>query len=1089
MKKVFIFLCAVLLFVLVTPFSAFAVNTAPVVIPNIQQWTGGTGTFHFPEIGRICYDEDALATTADVLKDDLADFTNIAHTVVKTSSPAAGDIFLTLNCSDSTIGMEGYLMTVDNYTAIIANADAGAFYGTRTLLQILKQDPAHANIPNGSIKDFPKYKERGFMLDVARKYFTPQYLENYIRQMAWLKLNDFHLHFTDDQGFRLKSDSYPNLSFDQGYSKQYLRTLQDIAAKYHVTITPEIDLPGHASAVVKAYPETGHAPGTSLNSSKEGLRPIDLSKDASWDIAYGLLDEFVPLFDAPDFHIGGDEYPGYGTGATLNNLLINYPDMLTKAQSMGLQTEADLYYKFLNSMGDYVETNYGKKARFWEWPERFEPYTSIDIDNDMIFDAWEGPEAVNRSAQGFKIINSNWKSTYIVPGTNMYPDMQTLYEQWQPNWLDLTGTIQLAANDPNLLGAKFHNWNDYAGAYNEGGLDRFTLLPLKVFAEDIWGAPRRASLTAFKTEVNALGNAPGHGVDLVGAWKFEENSGNTTKDTSGYTKTATINGSVRTTSGKYGSALVFDGVDDTVNISEPDINGSWTVSTWVNRTASITGNAIIMDSENASIKLEQVGSANVGFTNKTTSTDYTFNYNAPVGQWVNLTFVGNASQTILYVNGVLNQTIAAGIKCPMDTLGSSTNSMNGTLDEVKVYARELDSTAIASLQNGMLMYMPFEDSDQTIALDTSGSLYHGVIKSPTERTESGKEGKGILLSNRNSEIVLCHDDVSGPWTTSIWVNKAAGSLGGPLLRSYLSAISIGSTGIPKLTVHGVADYSFTTAIDEDVWTNLTFTSDGVSQTSLYVNGEYKETINNTISLPLMTLGYWWQAFDGKVDELKVYDRALSSAEIKDMVGYSPWIGELTTNSVQLLWNNVTGATGYNVYRSSSPDSGYVKINASVMTDTGYFDFGLTSGNTYYYKLTYELSGVESSQSGKETVAVPAEVLLSLNKPATAQNSTTSHGPELANDSSASTYWDGSSAPKWWRIDLLDQYDLTKLVITNYTDGTRYYQYNIQSSTDGFNWVQLVEKNRYQYCNRYWRSVHREYKSKVCKSQYDIWLCR
>jgi len=222
LKKIFLGLFLILTGVMLVQLPAFALNLSPVIIPNIQQWTGGTGTFTYPSAGRICYEQDALATTANTLKDDILGFTNVTHTVVKTDTPAVGDIFLTLTCTDPTIGTEGYLMDIATYVKISANADAGAFYGTRTLLQILKQDTAHANVPYGAIKDFPKYKERGFMLDVARKYFTPQYLESYIRQMAWLKLNDFHLHFTDDQGFRLKSDSYPSLSFDQGYVSAHI---------------------------------------------------------------------------------------------------------------------------------------------------------------------------------------------------------------------------------------------------------------------------------------------------------------------------------------------------------------------------------------------------------------------------------------------------------------------------------------------------------------------------------------------------------------------------------------------------------------------------------------------------------------------------------------------------------------------------------------------------------------------------------------------------------------------------------------------------------------------------------------------------
>ena len=429
MKKLALVICLSLcLFSL--PFSSRAAaegstpgNAAPNVIPNIQQWTGGQGDFLLGDFGRICYDDASLLDVAEVLSEDLAGFTRIVHSVVSSSAPQAGDIYLTLQCSDISLGEEGYIAEIGDSFTVRGRSPAGVFYGTRTLLQILRQDPAYRTAPRGTIRDFPKLQIRSFMLDVARKYFTEDYLVNYVKQLAWLKYNELHLHLTDDQGFRLKSDVYPIVSSEQGYDKVFIRQLQDIAARYFIDIVPEIDLPGHASAIVRAYPELGHAPGTALNPDKPGLRPIDLSKDASYEFAKAVLDEWVPLFDSEYFHIGGDEYPGYGAGEGLNNLLKQYPELLAKARSLGMQTEADLFYYFLNTMGDYVETKYGKTARFWEWAERFEPYTSIDLENDMIFDAWEGPEAISRSQQGFKIINSNWKSTYIVPGTNMYPDM------------------------------------------------------------------------------------------------------------------------------------------------------------------------------------------------------------------------------------------------------------------------------------------------------------------------------------------------------------------------------------------------------------------------------------------------------------------------------------------------------------------------------------------------------------------------------------------------------------------------------------------------------------------------------------------
>ena len=118
------------------------------------------------------------------------------------------------------------------------------YYGTQTLLQMIKQSATATTVPAGTIRDFPQYRERGLMLDVGRHFYEMDYLENLLRRMAWLRLNTLRMHFTEWNGFRLRSDRYPGLASAQSYSKADLRRMQDVAKRYHITIVPEIDLPG-----------------------------------------------------------------------------------------------------------------------------------------------------------------------------------------------------------------------------------------------------------------------------------------------------------------------------------------------------------------------------------------------------------------------------------------------------------------------------------------------------------------------------------------------------------------------------------------------------------------------------------------------------------------------------------------------------------------------------------------------------------------------------------------------------------------------------------------------------------------------------
>ena len=169
-------------------------NAAPKVIPSLREWQGNTGFFTLNTASRISVDPSytaQLKDTARVFHDDLLTETGYALPLVTTTSPAVGDFFLTLNNLDSGIGNEGYLFQIGESVVISAHTSAGVFYGTRTALQILLQDSTKTHIPKGTARDYPQYAERGFMLDVGRKFFPISFLEDYVKFMAWYKMMIF----------------------------------------------------------------------------------------------------------------------------------------------------------------------------------------------------------------------------------------------------------------------------------------------------------------------------------------------------------------------------------------------------------------------------------------------------------------------------------------------------------------------------------------------------------------------------------------------------------------------------------------------------------------------------------------------------------------------------------------------------------------------------------------------------------------------------------------------------------------------------------------------------------------------------------
>src|SRR5437879_3183836 len=279
-------------------------NPVPKVIPSLREWQGSSGFFTLSSASRIAVDPSYTAQikkTAKVFQDDLFAATRHTLPIVTTITPRAGDFFLTLNNLDPGIGNEGYLFQVDDTVVISAHSRTGVFYGTRTALQILLQDITKSHIPKGIARDFPQYAERGFMLDAGRKFFSIHFLEDYVKFMAWYKMNDFHIHFNDNAlgagnspdwrhnyaAFRLNSDRFPGLASKYGsYSRQDIRELQDIANSYAVTIIPEIDTPAHALALTQYRPDLA-----SRVYSKEFL---DLSNPNTYTFMNAIWDEFLP---------------------------------------------------------------------------------------------------------------------------------------------------------------------------------------------------------------------------------------------------------------------------------------------------------------------------------------------------------------------------------------------------------------------------------------------------------------------------------------------------------------------------------------------------------------------------------------------------------------------------------------------------------------------------------------------------------------------------------------------------------------------------------------------------------------------------
>ncbi|MFE5538322.1 family 20 glycosylhydrolase [Streptomyces sp. NPDC056519] len=496
----------------------------PQTVPALRQWTAATGAYTFTGSSRIVVDPahaDRLSDEAATFAEDLGALAGRPVGVV-TGSAAPGDISLGLD--DPGLPAEGYRLTVGQSIAVRAGTDAGAFYGTRTVLQLLHQS---SSVPAGTAVDWPAKAERGLMIDQGRKFFTVDWVEQHIKELAYLKLNYFHFHLSDTFGFRLESSTHPEIVSADHYSKQDIADLVALGQKYHVTIVPEIDTPGHMNAVLAAHPEL------KLKNSSGTASPdfIDLSLPASYGLIKDLVNEYLPLFPAPYWHIGADEYvTDYA----------KYPQLLSYARAHygAGATAKDTYYGFVNWADDLVRAA-GKTTRMWNDGIKSGDGT-VTPHPGILVEYWYayGLTPQQLAAAGHTVANESWTPTYYVLG-GAKPDTKWMYETWTPDRFESGATLTDPSKNPGSL---LHVWCDNPSAETQEQIAAGIMYPLRALAQQTWGSPKpAAAYAAFTPIAAAIGHNP--------AWPGLAQPGNLARNrptTSSGTETADFPASLAT---------------------------------------------------------------------------------------------------------------------------------------------------------------------------------------------------------------------------------------------------------------------------------------------------------------------------------------------------------------------------------------------------------------------------------------------------------------------------------------------------------------------------------------------------------------
>nr|WP_202437343.1 glycoside hydrolase family 20 protein [Streptomyces sp. SID5910] len=479
-----------------SPSRSYALSKAPQTVPAVRQHTAARGPGWQPAPGhRVVVADPSLADEGKLVAGELG----MSYAGEKDDA-RAGDLRLEVK-ADKGADPESYTMTVrDGRVTVSGPAEAGVFYGTRTLKQ---EVDGGGTAPEGVVKDEPAKPKRGFMLDIARKHYDADWIKDRVRELGDLKYNELGLHFSDDQAFRIESDSHPEIVSQDHLTKAEVKEITDLAASRHITVVPEIDSPGHLGAVIAAHPDLQlrNVRGTATRGA------IDISKPEAAEIVDDLLDEYADLFPGTQFHLGADEYQAL----VVSDPEASYPTLAAAAREAygSGGTVADLTTGWLNGRAKTVLAH-DRTPRAWN--DGFFKDTSVEPLKDIKVAYWTGKEIGARPpteylSAGRQVLNYNDEFLYYVlgqPQTFVYPTGQRIYEQWTPRVIRGTTAVD-AKYDDQILGGSFAVWGDIPNAQTQAQVAAGIRLPLAATVQKLWDPDKpELSWTEFKALADRL---------------------------------------------------------------------------------------------------------------------------------------------------------------------------------------------------------------------------------------------------------------------------------------------------------------------------------------------------------------------------------------------------------------------------------------------------------------------------------------------------------------------------------------------------------------------------------------------------------
>lgn len=502
--------------------------------PKPKQMTVGTGELVLPRAFAVSHADlpDEMAAEA---KRFVADFN--AATGYEATAVASGDALITMRLNDASA--EGYSLTVGESVTIEASTARGFFYAFQSLKKMLPgnvmagvADPKIERyaLPCVTINDEPRFAYRGFMLDVARHFFTVEEVKRMIDIMAAYKMNYFHWHLSDDQGWRVEIKKYPKLttvgatadncyatSLEYGpywtnaqygpffYTQDELREVVAYAQARHIEVIPEFDMPGHFVAALVAYPEFSCNPSAGRKVWTSGgisADVLNVADPAAVQFVKDIWTELLDIFPGQYVHIGGDECP---TSAWEGNAMCQ-----AKYEELGLTSYRQLQSHFIKEMADFFK-EHGRRTCVWnEAITASGADTKLMQESDVYVWAWSYPasDGAKRAAQlGLDNVYTPWGPYYINRRQSMDECEATLAGggtdnlQATYNEVPVPSSGVTAAQKAHYTGVQGTFWTEHVA---DRSLMEYLALPrLIAIAETGWTPAARKNFSDFCQRITA----------------------------------------------------------------------------------------------------------------------------------------------------------------------------------------------------------------------------------------------------------------------------------------------------------------------------------------------------------------------------------------------------------------------------------------------------------------------------------------------------------------------------------------------------------------------------------------------------------